>query len=90
MWMSENECRLSWHNPFLQDAVPPIGFAIICRQQHMIKFLLEVENYDKSIYGVSHVIISFAKHELYQLTSANIPLVQCCFSIGFVLLVKLP
>ena len=37
---------------FLQGTVPPIGFAIICKQQHIIRFLLEVEGYDKSIYGV--------------------------------------
>ena len=41
---------------FLQDTVPPIGFAIICRQHHMVRFLLDVEDYDKSIYGVRIVI----------------------------------
>jgi len=42
--------------------VPPVGFAIICRQQHIIRFLLEVKGYDKSIYGVSINICIY--HEL--------------------------
>jgi len=36
----------------LQGRVPPVGFAIICRQERIIRFLLEVEGYDKSIYGL--------------------------------------
>jgi len=36
----------------LQGRVPPVGFAIIYRQERIIRFLLEVEGYDKSIYGL--------------------------------------
>ena len=46
----------------LQGQVPPVGFAIICRQEHIIRFLLKVEGYDKSIYGVS--INIYIYHEL--------------------------
>ena len=45
-----------------QGRVPPVGFAIICRQERIIRFLLEVEGYDKSIYGVSINICIY--HEL--------------------------
>ena len=49
---------------FLQGSVPPVGFAIICRQEHILKFLIEVEGYDKSIYGVRHCIYIRVYHEL--------------------------
>jgi len=39
-------------NYLCSGRVPPVGFAIICRQEHMLKFLLKVEGYDKSIYGL--------------------------------------
>ena len=41
----------------------------------MIKFLLEVEGYDKSIYGVSHVIEYHLQSKLYQLIPGKILLV---------------
>jgi len=39
-------------NYLCSGSVPPVGFAIICRQEHILKFLLEVEGYDTSIYGL--------------------------------------
>jgi len=39
-------------NYLCSGSVPPVGFAIICRQEHILKFLIEVEGYDTSIYGL--------------------------------------
>ena len=41
----------------------------------MIKFLLEVEGYDKSIYGVSHVIEYHLQSKLYQIKPGKILIV---------------
>ena len=37
--------------------MPPIGFAIICRQYHIVKYLLTTRQLDKTITGLSTAII---------------------------------
>ena len=38
-----------------QGTVPPIGFAIICRQLHIVRFLVKVDELDRTLDGVSSV-----------------------------------
>lgn len=37
----------------VQGTVPPIGFAIICKQEHIVRKLLKSNELDKTISGVS-------------------------------------
>lgn len=52
----------------LQDTVPPIGFAIICRQTHVVHYLLNHPLLDKSIQGLSSPICISVKVENYECT----------------------
>ena len=41
----------------MQNSVPPIGFAIITSQSHIVKMLLENPALDTSVHGVSRIIM---------------------------------
>ena len=52
----------------LQDTVPPIGFAIICRQMHVVHYLLNHPLLDKSIQGLTSPISISVRVENYECT----------------------
>ena len=48
--------------------MPPIGFAIICQQTHVVRYLLNHPSLDKSIQGLSSPISISVKAENYECT----------------------
>ena len=52
----------------MQDTVPPIGFAIICRKNNVVDFLLKQNVIDRTLDGLSGPIVMSVKVENFECT----------------------